>query len=162
MSELVLTLLRGGYLILLWLLVLAALSVLRRDIFGTKVIPRGPGRRSRGARPAGAAAPSRSGATGRSRPTRLVVTQGPLAGTTIPLGPSSILVGRSPSCSLVLDDDYSSTRHARFFPQEDGWWIEDLGSTNGTLVAGQRIAEPVPVPAGTPVRIGQTLIELRR
>lgn len=160
MSELVLTLLRGGYLILLWLLVLAALSVLRRDIFGTKVTPRGPGRR-RSSRPAGGAAPARS-ATGRTRPTRLVVTQGPLAGTTIPLGPSSILVGRSPSCSLVLDDDYSSTRHARFFPQEDGWWIEDLGSTNGTTVGGRRISEPVPVPAGTPVRIGQTLIELRR
>lgn len=159
MSELVLTLLRGGYLLLLWVLVVAALWVLRRDIFGTRVTPRGPGQRARRARTPGPV-PAR-GAT-RTQPTRLVVTQGPLAGTTIPLGPSSILVGRSPSCSLVLDDDYSSNRHARFFPQEDGWWIEDLGSTNGTVVSSERIAGPVPVPVGTPVRIGQTLIELRR
>ncbi|MHB1063252.1 MAG: FHA domain-containing protein FhaB/FipA [Georgenia sp.] len=159
MSELVLTLLRGGYLLLLWLLVIAALAVLRKDIFGTRVTPRGPGRRARRTRATGQAAPR---GAARAQPTRLVVTQGPLAGTTIPLGPSSILVGRSPSCTLVLDDDYSSNRHARFFPQEDGWWIEDLGSTNGTVVAGERITDPVPVAAGTPVRIGQTLIELRR
>lgn len=159
MSELALTLLRGGYLLLLWLLVIAALSVLRRDIFGTRVTPRGPGRRARRNRATGQAAPR---GAARAQPTRLVVTQGPLAGTTIPLGPSSILVGRSPSCTLVLDDDYSSNRHARLFPQEDGWWIEDLGSTNGTVVAGERITGSVPVAAGTPVRIGQTLIELRR
>ncbi|WP_152204772.1 FHA domain-containing protein FhaB/FipA [Georgenia thermotolerans] len=161
MSELVLTLLRVGYLVLLWGFVLAALAVLRRDIFGTRVTPRGPGRPTRAPRnrrPAagGAAAPARGA------PTRLVVTEGPLSGTTIPLGPSSIVVGRAPSCSLVLDDDYSSSRHARFFPKDGTWWIEDLGSTNGTVVAGERIGQPVQVPPGTPVRIGQTRIELRR
>lgn len=162
MSELVLTLLRLGYLALLWVFVLAALAVLRRDIFGTRVTPRGPGRD----RPKGRAAPRAPSphprTAARTSPSRLVVTQGPLAGTTIPLGPSSILVGRSPSCSLVLDDDYSSNRHARFFPKDGGWWIEDLGSTNGTLVGGARLTEPVEVGLGTPVRIGQTLIELRR
>jgi hypothetical protein len=161
MSELVLTLLRVGYLVLLWGFVLAALAVLRRDIFGTRVTPRGPGRPSRAPR-ARKAAPNGAAAPVRGAPTRLVVTEGPLSGTTIPLGPSSIVVGRAPSCSLVLDDDYSSSRHARFFPKDGTWWIEDLGSTNGTVVAGERIAQPVAVPAGTPVRIGQTLIELRR
>ncbi|MFH5821372.1 FHA domain-containing protein [Georgenia sp. AZ-5] len=159
MSELVLTLLRVGYLVLLWGFVLAALAVLRKDIFGTRVTPRGPGRGA--TRRAAPKQPVRKPA-GRSAPTRLVVTQGPLAGTSIPLGPSSVLVGRSPSCTLVLDDDYSSNRHARFFPQEGSWWVEDLGSTNGTVVSGERISQPVEVRAGTPVRIGQTLIELRR
>ncbi|TRW46357.1 FHA domain-containing protein FhaB/FipA [Georgenia yuyongxinii] len=157
MSELVLTLLRVGYLVLLWIFVLTALAVLRKDIFGTRVTPRGPGRAPRSRKPA----PARGPAPART-PTRLVVTQGPLAGTTIPLGPSSVLVGRSPGCTLVLDDDYSSSRHARFFPKDGAWWIEDLGSTNGTVVAGERIGQPVEIPAGTPVRIGQTVIELRR
>ncbi|WP_127125381.1 FHA domain-containing protein [Georgenia sp. SYP-B2076] len=162
MSELVVTLLRLGYLALLWLFVLAALGVLRKDIFGTRVTPRGPGRdRPRGRTAPRPAAPH-TRAPDRTGPSRLVVTQGPLAGTTIPLGPSSILVGRSPSCSLVLDDDYSSNRHARFFPKDGTWWIEDLGSTNGTMVGGARITEPIEVSTGTPVRIGQTLIELRR
>jgi hypothetical protein len=159
LSELVVTLLRVGFLILLWLFVLAALNVLRKDVFGTRVTARGPGlrrparRTTAEPRPAGAA---------RNAPTRLVVTQGPLAGTTIPLGPSAVLVGRSPGCTLVLDDDYSSNRHARFFPKDGTWWVEDLGSTNGTVVAGDRVTQPVQVPPGTPVRIGQTLIELRR
>ncbi|MPV37091.1 FHA domain-containing protein FhaB/FipA [Georgenia subflava] len=159
MSELVVTLLRVGFLVLLWLFVLAALNVLRKDVFGTRVTPRGPGRK----RPRTEATADRGGRqASRSAATRLVVTQGPLTGTTIPLGPSTILVGRSPGCSLVLDDDYSSNRHARFFPKDGTWWIEDLGSTNGTVVAGERISQPVQVLPGTPVRIGQTLIELRR
>ncbi|MFC7403940.1 FHA domain-containing protein FhaB/FipA [Georgenia alba] len=155
MSELVVTLLRIGFLALLWLFVLAALNVLRKDLFGTRVTARGRGRgRNR--------APQQPSRPSRGSPTRLVVTQGPLAGTTIPLGPSAVLVGRSPSCTLVLDDDYSSNRHARFFPQDEGWWVEDLGSTNGTVVGGERISAPVQVSPGVPVRVGQTLMELRR
>ncbi|PFG39762.1 type III secretion system (T3SS) inner membrane Yop/YscD-like protein [Georgenia soli] len=159
MSELVVTLLRFGFLILLWLFVLAALGVLRKDLFGTRVTARGPGRSRPSRRTTADARPARPP---RNAPTRLVVTQGPLAGTTIPLGPSAVLVGRAPACTLVLDDDYSSNRHARFFPKDGAWWVEDLGSTNGTVVAGDRITQPVQVPPGTPVRIGQTLIELRR
>lgn len=159
MSELVVTLLRFGFLTLLWLFVLAALNVLRKDVFGTRVTARGPGRRRPARRTT--AEPRPAGAA-RNAPTRLVVTQGPLAGTTIPLGPSAVLVGRSPGCTLVLDDDYSSNRHARFFPKDGTWWVEDLGSTNGTVVAGDRVTQPVQVPPGTPVRIGQTVIELRR
>jgi pSer/pThr/pTyr-binding forkhead associated (FHA) protein len=159
LSELVVTLLRFGFLILLWLFVLAALNVLRKDVFGTRVTARGPGRGRPSRR---ATAEPRPAGASRNAPTRLVVTQGPLAGTTIPLGPSAVLVGRSPGCTLVLDDDYSSNRHARFFPKDGSWWVEDLGSTNGTVVAGDRVTQPVQVLPGTPVRIGQTLIELRR
>ncbi|MDD9207303.1 FHA domain-containing protein [Georgenia sp. 10Sc9-8] len=153
MSELIVTLLRLGYLVLLWVFVLAAIGVLRHDVFGTRVTSRD--------RPA---APARGGGRPR-RPgpaTRLVVTAGPLAGTTLPLGGSPVLVGRSPGCTLVLDDDYSSNRHARFFPQDGAWWLEDLGSTNGTFLGDERVTGPVQVRAGVPVRIGQTVIELRR
>ncbi|NYI58668.1 FHA domain-containing protein FhaB/FipA [Cellulomonas soli] len=180
MSELTVTLLRLGYLALLWLLVLSAIGVLRRDLYGTQITRRRPP--GKGA-PAAAAVPTQtqpggqsavpvpaSGAPERvsrrsrtgSGPSRLVVIEGPLRGTTLPLGASAILIGRAPSCTLVLDDDYSSSRHARVFPQGGQWFVEDLGSTNGTYVADQRVEAPTPVPTGTPVRVGQSVLELQR
>ena len=91
-----------------------------------------------------------------------MVTEGRLSGTTIPLSTSAVLIGRAPACTLVLDDDYSSSRHARIFPQGDHWVVEDLGSTNGTFVGGHRLNEPTILPIDTPVRIGQSVLELQR
>src|SRR5690625_2335492 len=157
MTELAITLLRLSYLALLWIFVIGALVVLRRDIFGTRVTRRAGGS-GRSRQP-----PARSGQRpARGTPTRLVVTEGPLTGTTLPLGPSAVVVGRSPAATLVLDDDYSSGRHARFFPKDGAWWVEDLGSTNGTFVQDRRLTQPVRLAAGTPVRVGQTVIELQR
>jgi pSer/pThr/pTyr-binding forkhead associated (FHA) protein len=75
---------------------------------------------------------------------------------------SGILVGRAPACTLVLDDEYTSSRHARVFPQYGEWWVEDLGSTNGTFVDDMRIVEPTAVEPGTPIRVGQSTLELQR
>lgn len=171
MSEVTITLLRLGYLALLWVLVLSAMSVLRRDLYGTRISDRRRAARQATA-PAAPPAPAAAAPEGRaprrtrggasSSPTRLVVTEGPLRGTIIPLGTSSVLVGRSPSCTLVLDDDYSSSRHARLFPQADGWYVEDLGSTNGTFVGEHRIEAPTLLPTGTPVRVGRSVLELQR
>ncbi len=167
MSELTITLLRLGYLALLWVLVLSAIFVLRRDLYGTRITDRRRAARAATAPapPAGAAAepqPRQLRRTRSSAPSRLVVTEGPLRGTILPLGSSAVVVGRAPSCTLVLDDDYSSSRHARLFPQDEAWYVEDLGSTNGTYVGEQRIDGPTPVPTGTPVRIGRSVIELQR
>ena len=160
MSELVVTVLRLGFLVLLWLLVLSAIRVLRRDIFGTRVLARDSVHpRGGGPSPARPAAPGRRG---RGAPSRLRVTGGPLNGTTLTLGESAVLIGRSPGCTLVLDDDYSSNRHARIFPSEGRWYVEDLGSTNGTYLGTRPITEPVQVGIGQPIRIGQTVIELHR
>ncbi len=157
MSELTVGLLRLGYLALLWLMVLSAVAVLRRDLYGTRIVAR---RRQAGkgaqAGPAGGRAPARRG------PTRLVVTEGPLRGTIIPLGAAPVLLGRAPGCTLVLDDDYSSSRHARLYPQGDDWFVEDLGSTNGTYLGEYRVQAPMRVPMGTAVRIGQNVMELGR
>ena len=90
------------------------------------------------------------------------MTEGALRGTILPLGSSSVLGGRSPSCTLVLDDDYSSSRHARLFQQGDQWFVEDLGSTNGTFGGERRVESPTPVPTGTPVRVGRSVLELQR
>ncbi len=168
MSELTITLLRLGYLVVLWLFVLAAIGVLRRDLYGTRIVNRRL-RTARAPRPTPTSPAPPPAPTGRpapfprrDTPRRLVVTAGPLRGTTLPLTSSAILIGRAPSCTLVLDDDYSSSRHARIFSQDGRWYVEDLGSTNGTFVGRDRVTEPTPVPIGAQVRVGQSTLELQR
>ena len=151
MPELVLQLTRAGFLALLWIFVLFSLRVVRSDLYsaaGLRALVPGAGR-TRGGR-------------GRARTARqLLVTQGPLTGTRISLDSRPILIGRADDSTLVLDDDYASTRHARIAQQGDDWYVEDLGSTNGTYLDRAKVTQPTRVPLGVPVRIGKTVIELR-
>lgn len=171
MSELTLTLLRLGLLALLWIFVFSVVGVLRTDIYGTTVSRRSQRRaqrqqekaqeRARPAQPVAATPqPSRRG-RGKRVPTTLVVTEGPLAGTSLPLRQAGVLIGRNPECALVLDDDYASGRHCRIYPNGEGWFVEDLGSTNGTFMGRDKLTSPRPVDIGSTLRIGKTVIELR-
>jgi pSer/pThr/pTyr-binding forkhead associated (FHA) protein len=72
-----------------------------------------------------------------------------------------VLIGRADDSTLVLSDDYASTRHARISPRGSDWYVEDLGSTNGTYLDRAKVTTAVRVPLGTPVRVGKTVIELR-
>ena len=144
---------RAGFLALLWLFVLAALRIVRSDLYaaaGLKVaVPgfrRGPGKKARG---------------GGKAPRQLVVTHGALAGTRISLDGRPIMIGRADDSTLVLDDDYASTRHARISLRGTDWYVEDLGSTNGTYLDRAKVTAPLRVPLGAPIRIGKTVIELR-
>ena len=167
MSQLSITLLRLGFLVLLWLLVLSSIGVLRADLYGTRVTARGRGRKAKSQPDAVAektAAPTR-GATGArppedAPPARLMVTGGPLKGTSIPLSSAPVLIGRAPTCTLVIDDDYTSARHCRIFPERGAWQVEDLGSTNGTFLGNQKVTDPVPLRKGDQVRVGATTLEL--
>ena len=85
-----------------------------------------------------------------------------LAGRSIDLVDQQITMGRANDATLVLNDDYASTHHARIFPQDGQWIVEDLGSTNGTYLDRQKVTRPTPVPVGVPIRIGKTVLELRR
>ncbi|HEV7148666.1 MAG TPA: FHA domain-containing protein [Pedococcus sp.] len=168
MSELTLTIIRLGLLVLLWIFVFSVVGVLRGDIYGTRVVsrtPRKPAPARRAAAPASepAAQPRAAKRQPRSSaPRSLVVTQGPLTGTSLPLRESGTVIGRNPECALVLDDDFASGRHARIFHRDEAWFVEDLGSTNGTFLGSQRLTGPVRVEAGSTLRIGKTVIELRR
>src|ERR1700678_1301364 len=135
MSELSLTIIRVAFLAALWLFVIAAIGVVRTDLLG------GPAR-------------------GSPRPP--VVTAGALKGTSLDLAQQQITLGRANDATLVLNDDYASSRHARIFPQDGQWIVEDLGSTNGTYLDRQKVTRPMPVPLGVPIRIGKTVLELRR
>ena len=139
----------------------SVVRVLRHDLYGTRITTR-KGSRDTGIGTVSAPAAPSAPAPSKNRPTRLVVSEGPLRGTTLPLTSSAILIGRAPSCTLVLDDDYSSSRHARIFPSGDQWILEDLGSTNGTFIGNQRVSTPTPLVPGTQVRIGQSVVELQR
>jgi pSer/pThr/pTyr-binding forkhead associated (FHA) protein len=157
--EAVIVALRIVILVLLWGFVLAAVVAVRHDIFGGRRITPAPPRPA-AASPAKPAA-ARPAAPTTATPRQLVVTDGPLAGTSLPLAGESISIGRSPDSTLVLRDDFASTHHARLTRRGDGWVIEDLGSTNGTFVGRSRVREPVPVAPGQPIRIGRTVLELR-
>jgi pSer/pThr/pTyr-binding forkhead associated (FHA) protein len=71
-------------------------------------------------------------------------------------------VGRSESCRVRVDDTYVSQVHAKLYGKNGAWYVEDLGSTNGTYVNDRRVTAPVEVHAGDVVRVGKTLLELRR
>jgi pSer/pThr/pTyr-binding forkhead associated (FHA) protein len=164
MSELTVTVVRLALLALLWIFVFSVVGVLRGDLFGTRVSTRRPAAppRAAPARPPATAAKPK-GRAGRKVPREVVVTEGPLRGTTIALGQQSILIGRSPESTLVLSDDYASGQHARIFPRDGDWYVEDLESTNGTFVGQQRVASgPVKLAVGSTMRIGTTVLELRR
>ena len=165
MSEFTLTLIKFGFLALLWIFVLSAVSVIRSDLFGARVdTPRATNQ----ARPAGRQAnqpkqarqkPARRR---RGSPTKLVITEGSNAGESLPLSGETVTLGRGGDSTIRLDDDYVSTRHARFVTNGEEWFIEDMGSTNGTYIGSTRVTRVTPVSSGTAVRLGKTIVELRK
>ncbi len=159
MSELTLFLIRFAYLAILWIFVLSAVSVIRSDMFGARV-----------PETAREAAPERGRGRGRAKaptrrrgsPTHLIVVEGDNVGARAELADAPLLIGRGSDAAIRLDDDYVSTRHARVAASDDEWFVEDLGSTNGTYVGSARIAQPTTIGLGIQVRIGKTILELRK
>lgn len=154
MSELLVLALKLAFLALLWLFVLLAVNVIRTDLLGRRTVA-----------PAGASAaalPSSTSRRGRrrARPTALTVVEGPQLGLHLPLG-ASLLIGRTPEADLVLDDDYLSSEHATITTDANGdVWLDDLGSTNGTYVNEQRIADRTPLSTADTLRIGRSVMKL--
>lgn len=181
MSELAVAALRFGLLLALWILIVSIVTSQGRDLV--------VGRRNKTRRPAAqsAAAPAAVGAAGSAasgsaatgpnsgghtvhsgppapapRLARtLVIEKGPLAGREIDLQGQALLMGRAQDADLVLEDDYASGRHARLFPQGTRWFLEDLGSTNGTYVDGNQITRALTVGPGNSIRIGKTVMEIK-
>lgn len=159
-SALVVAVVKYGLLALLWVFIIAVVRTMRADLAGrpakpgTAVVPPTvgkPGREAKVPRPARQKGVAR----------KLVVTEGALQGTTVTLGATPVTMGRAPDSTLVLTDDYASTRHARLQPTGDTWTLEDLGSTNGTWLGTTKVTRPTVVPVGSQIRIGKTVIELR-
>jgi pSer/pThr/pTyr-binding forkhead associated (FHA) protein len=159
MQELTLMLIRFAYLAILWIFVLGAISVIRSDMFGARVETAS----NRHDRKAAAKQQSRKPAKPpRGTPTRVVIVDGPTAGQVVPLGDAPILIGRGPDAAIRLDDDYVSTRHARIGSSNDTFYVEDLGSTNGTYIGSQRLTQATAIQLGSQVRVGKTTLELKK
>lgn len=159
MPDFVVAVARIGFIVLLWIFVFTVVGVIRRDLFAgarsSRLVaaPRGVGVIGGQSRPA---------KVKRGRVARqLVVTAGQLAGTRITLGEMPITIGRAEDSTLVITDDYASARHARLVPRDGQWFIEDMGSTNGTYLDRAKVTGPTPVPLAVPIRIGRTSLELR-
>jgi hypothetical protein len=108
---------------------------------------------------AAAMAPSRRERSGRRW--ELVIVEPPSrTGEAFSLG-EELSVGRGAGCAVVLTDDtFVSTVHARIFMRGSDPYVEDLGSTNGTLLNGETVVEPVRLRQGDRVQFGQTVMEL--
>lgn len=159
MSELAITALRFGLLALLWIFVFSVISSQGRSLQIAR-----PARLTRRKAKKEVDEPTpveAAPAPQRALATKLVVTEGPLTGRTIDLHGRPLLIGRAQDADLILEDDYASGRHARLFPQGSRWFLEDLGSTNGTFVQGNQLTRTMPIDPGTGVRIGKTVMELK-
>jgi len=157
-SELTLFLVRVAYLAILWIFVLSAISVIRSDMFGARM----PAPGSAPPPPPPKAPKQKAPPKRRGSPTHVAVTQGPNTGITANLSDAPILIGRGSDAQIRLDDDYVSTRHARIASAGDQWYVEDLGSTNGTYLGNQRLTQPTTITLGSQVRVGKTVVELRK
>jgi pSer/pThr/pTyr-binding forkhead associated (FHA) protein len=155
-------LIRFAYLAILWIFVLSAISVIRSDMFGARIdsTPRADRQADRAARKASSR--SKPAKRPRGAPTHVAIVDGANEGETVSLDEAPILIGRGSDAAIRLDDDYVSTRHARIASSGDQWFVEDLGSTNGTYIGSHRLTQPTTLQLGSKVRIGKTTLELRK
>jgi pSer/pThr/pTyr-binding forkhead associated (FHA) protein len=147
-----------AFLVVLYLFVARAVRAVVLDVFGPRAERRRP--RSRPTAPSRPVPRTGPGRPARRQPRELVVTDEG-GRRTVPLnGPMT--VGRAASCDVVLADTYVSNVHARIYDRDGGWWLEDLGSTNGTYVNRTRVSTPTAVGPGDEIRMGKATLELRR
>jgi pSer/pThr/pTyr-binding forkhead associated (FHA) protein len=153
-TEQLLRLLTGFLLVLLYLFFLRVLRAVWTEVNAARVpqVAAGPtARRGRARRPA---RPSRS-----SHPQLRVVEPAGLRGRAFALD-EEITLGRAAGCQVPLDDAYASQVHARVFEREGHWYVEDLGSTNGTYLNRRRVAGPMVIKRHDRLQIGNTVLEL--
>jgi pSer/pThr/pTyr-binding forkhead associated (FHA) protein len=146
MSELLLTILRLGFLVTLWGVIFVVLLLMRRDL---KTVER---KSLRGRRLVTA-----SGNTKKSKLSTVVVTDQEGASRRFALN-DRMTIGRNAENSIVIDDDYTSGHHARISFDETGWIFTDLGSTNGSWVGRKRLDSELRVKNGTEIRVGRSTV----
>ena len=149
MSELAITLLRFGFLIVLWLAIFLVLNLMRRDL------NRAERRKSIRSDALRVALPTNL--SRKSKINKLVVIARDSVQNEYPLQ-SGMLIGRAESNNVIIQDDYASATHAEITMDDSGWIYTDKGSTNGSWIGRKRIIEPVRLRQGTEIRINQTVL----
>lgn len=154
MPELVLTILKYLFLSLIFVFLARAVRAMLLEIGG-------PRASAAGRRFARAAPPVPQPAASRPPDRMVVITGDQSKPQTYPLE-DEVMIGRGSRCQVVLTDAYASQVHARIFRRDEGYFIEDMGSTNGTYLNRRKVTAPMPVNRGDRVRIGKTELEFRR
>ncbi|HUQ40852.1 MAG TPA: FHA domain-containing protein [Acidimicrobiales bacterium] len=167
MPESLLTILKFVFLAVLYLFFIRVLRAVwvetTAEVAPSPAPPSGRGGGDR-PRPAAAVAPARAG---KARPAatagRLrVVAPAAQKGRTFDLG-DELTIGRAPGCQVSLPEDTTvSQLHARVFRRDGTYWVEDLGSTNGTWVNRKQLTGAVALRRGDRVQVGETVLEVTR
>ena len=158
MPPIFLLLVKVAFLVILYLFVARAVRAVTLDVFGPRASRRRP--RNRPSAPTRPVPRTGPGRPARRLPKELVVSDEG-GRRTVPLK-DSLTVGRAATCDVVVSDTYVSNVHARIFQRDGGWWLEDLGSTNGTYMNRTRVSSPTAIGPGDEVRLGKATLELRR
>ncbi len=156
MSPFVLAVLKYSFLALVYFFVFRALRAVASDISARQKRPKGPdakqGRQT-----------TKSAMPGKGKPPTVVVVRDDggrkLASHALS---DTLQIGRAEACHVRIGDRYASQFHARLYPKNGSWYVEDLGSTNGTYLNRRRLTGSAEVHAGDAIRIGKTTLELRR
>ena len=150
--------LKFGFLAVLYLFLLWVARSALRDLRSTGVAAMPDYDEATGMHPAGAALES-SG----SGPAllRIVTAAGLRAGSAYDISRGAVL-GRAEDADIRLEDEFSSSRHARMTPHGDAMVLEDLGSTNGTYLNGEPLSGPQPLHDGDRIRIGDSEFTFER
>ena len=151
MSELSLTLLRLGFLIILWVAVFAIVGLMRRDLGASE------SRKSR----QGSVRAVQPKARGSAKLSRIVWRDAEGNSRDYPLA-DGLRIGRATDCDIQLDDDYASSLHAVVTREGSCWLYTDAGSTNGSWVDRQRLEAPLNLKPGTTVRIGKSTLRFEK
>ncbi len=89
---------------------------------------------------------------------QFVMRSGPTPGATFSLEGDQLVIGRDSSSNVAINDAEVSRKHARLTFQGGKYVLEDLGSTNGTFVNGQRLASPIVLKSGDVVSLGEQIV----
>lgn len=154
MTEQLLRLLTGFLLVLLYLFFLRVLRAVWTEVNAPRAAQAVAAPVAKRGRPRRPARPSRS-----NHPQLKVVEPAGLRGRAFALD-EEITLGRAAGCQVPLDDAYASQVHARVFEREGHWYVEDLGSTNGTYLNRRRVAGPMVIKRHDRLQIGNTVLEL--
>lgn len=152
-----LTLVKFVLLAVLYLFLARAVRAVVLDVYG-------PRRGTTAAPPRPAVAPGTGARSSRKVPRELVVHGASGRPRVVKLVDRALTLGRDGAADIVIDDVYVSDQHAQIqpSPDEEGWLVRDLGSTNGTFLNGAKVTQPTPITTGDQLRLGKTRVEVRR